>query len=44
MNTFSFNENREMNHIRFYFPQIDKYKKVIMSKWAVCSSQSPATP
>lgn len=29
MNTFSFQENREMNHIRFYFNQIDKYKKAM---------------
>lgn len=29
MNIFSFNEKHEMNHIRFYFPQIDKYKKVM---------------
>lgn len=29
MNTFSFQDNHEMNHIRFYFNQIDKYKKVM---------------
>lgn len=29
MNTFSFQQNREMNHIRFYFNQIDKYKKTM---------------
>ena len=29
MNTFSFQKNHEMNHIRFYFNQIDKYKKAM---------------
>ena len=28
-NTYSFGEKREMNHIRFYFSQIDKYKKCL---------------
>lgn len=32
MNTFSFQQNREMNHIRFYFNQIDKYKKVMSNE------------